>query len=714
MSADWTRALCLTAALFLLSACADAPQPAEPAAPTPAPTAAPRATPTPPPTATPTATSTPAPTATPMPTATPTPTPTPTARERARSHLAEVIPWIAHTQDQRHAEAADSLVRIWLVNQNFGDAIAKIDWVVDGIEGNELPILRYAEGLSTGADVGLPYLLPFIFAPYDEKELFITLLFLIGNEAGSGSRVSDPNALVKSLIQDTRAAPGFAEIASKDVELLLFIAKHSKSLQGDLLPYAVRRMGSIAMDGPDGLNNLKRLVMQPWFTDGLTDEEAALITILYSPTEYPDTEQYAALLQSRFIQTGTLETPSGHEVAIWVIKNAQFSRDADWVTPIRDAVRVLEEFLDVPFPTTDIIVEVVAEGSPWYPLGAIHQLTRVIIREEDYGSGIILHETAHYYLTIFFPFWLKEGGANFAESYIEAQVGIQAIKDRYADLQAEYIYCTEEQAIENIMHLNRHYSYDHCSYYLGENLLLSILDAIGEDALGAALGEIILLGREKYLTGDSITEQAIYDAFVKHTPPDLHDAFQTVYNKLHGGPNLPNPPDDHPDDIRAEVIAKATRQIAIGESVSGELDYRFDTDLFAFEAEEGVTYRIAVAHDALRETSLWVYDEHGNDSSPEARSWGTWRMERAPSGPQALWLAPASGRYYAGVENFGGHSGPYTLTITEEGDLCIILLQPEVPLNIRSELGCRGSMQRGYANVSEDGSDAAASKGESE
>ena len=37
----------------------------------------------------------------------PTPTPTPTARERARSHLAEVVPWIAHTQDQSHAEAAD-------------------------------------------------------------------------------------------------------------------------------------------------------------------------------------------------------------------------------------------------------------------------------------------------------------------------------------------------------------------------------------------------------------------------------------------------------------------------------------------------------------------------------------------------------------------------------------------------------------------------------
>ena len=38
--------------------------------------------------------------------------------------------------------------------------------------------------------------------------------------------------------------------------------------------------------------------------------------------------------------------------------------------------------------------------------------------------------------------------------------------------------------------------------------------------------------------------------------------------------------------------------------------------------------------------------------------------DAGPSG----WLAPESGRYYAGVENFGGHSGSYTLTITVEED----------------------------------------------
>ena len=49
--------------------------------------------------------------------------------------------------------------------------------------------------------------------------------------------------------------------------------------------------------------------------------------------------------------------------------------------------------------------------------------------------------------------------------------------------------------------------------------------------------------------------------------------------------------------------------------------------------------------------------------------------DEGPSG----WIAPASGRYYVGVENFGGHSGSYTLTITveEDSDAAAFLVEGE-------------------------------------
>ena len=36
---------------------------------------------------------------------------------------------------------------------------------------------------------------------------------------------------------------------------------------------------------------------------------------------------------------------------------------------------------------------------------------------------------------------------------------------------------------------------------------------------------------------------------------------------------------------------------------------------------------------------------------------------RTASGPQILWVAPASGDYYIAVQNFGGKTGQYTLAI---------------------------------------------------
>ena len=87
---------------------------------------------------------------------------------------------------------------------------------------------------------------------------------------------------------------------------------------------------------------------------------------------------------------------------------------------------------------------------------------------------------------------------------------------------------------------------------------------------------------------------------------------------------------------------------------------------------------MTLLYDALRAASVWVYEDYwGNGPLPSDRASGAWRTARTPSGPQAFWVAPASGRYYAGVENFGGHSGSYTLTITVEEDSNAVASQGE-------------------------------------
>ena len=84
----------------------------------------------------------------------------------------------------------------------------------------------------------------------------------------------------------------------------------------------------------------------------------------------------------------------------------------------------------------------------------------------------------------------------------------------------------------------------------------------------------------------------------------------------------------------------------------------FDFDYFTFQAEEDQKYNITVNHESLGASSITLYD-------PDGRTQGRWKsLTREPSGPRMQWLAPSSDEYYFAVQNFGGKTGGYTLTVT--------------------------------------------------
>ena len=198
---------------------------------------------------------------------------------------------------------------------------------------------------------------------------------------------------------------------------------------------------------------------------------------------------------------------------------------------------------------------------------------------------------------------------------------------------------------------------------MGARFLSKVFLTIGEKAMSSALRELFLLAREFERTGESgqgqpATEEAIYYAFLKHAPVDLKDEFRELYRRLHGGPAAypeTNSSDDHGDE------ASAATAIAVGEVVEGSLDYALDFDYFQFPAKEFQKYRISVNHESLAFTSVTLYATDG-----VTEEWENWiSRTRESSGPQILWVAPTSGGYYFAVQNFGGKTGRYTLTITE-------------------------------------------------
>ncbi len=117
--------------------------------------------------------------------------------------------------------------------------------------------------------------------------------------------------------------------------------------------------------------------------------------------------------------------------------------------------------------------------------------------------------------------------------------------------------------------------------------------------------------------------------------------------------------DDHADSFDQATM------LAVGEPVDAGLDYTFDVDFFAFQAEEGEFYQIDVALRTLTDSVVMLYKadlsmDQGdlfqityNDDHGEA------------TGSRIVWMAPASGEYYVEVSSpFGDGTGSYTLTVT--------------------------------------------------
>ena len=545
--------------------------------------------------------------------------------------MATSLTWLADEVNRGERQALGDLYRIASEGLEVARLTASASWFADAVSDDMLIVLGRLKSI-VSLDIELARLIASV--PWFSEDLTSNQLYAL-----------------RSLHR----------IAESDVELARLLAGFPLFADGqdrDLHAYALISLGGMAISAP---HDLDRLSAQPWFADGLDDHEAALVTALNVPSPQ-DQNLYEDLLQAHFMKTNNVSLPLAGAVNIWVIQNVPFPPDDDLLTVIEDAARISEAFMKVPFPTTDIILLVVVEDDPkTYTTEAHHfQSGMVLTRSRDGEvAGVVPHETAHYYFYVEIgPLWLQEGGAQFIASYFNDWNGVQELADRATWIMNVGLPCTlDGVVVESLHHLNNmllNYQLTGCHYSMGENFLLNAYMTLGGEAMSSAMRDLYL-STTKYRPH---SEKAIYDAFLKHAPVDRKKVFRDLYRSLHGGPYAyPNTSfsDDHGDD------ATNASAIGTGEIVHGVLDYRFDFDYFRFRALEGQKYRMDVNHESLHSASVTLYTADGQ-LKPQNESWISRR--RAQSGPQILWIAPSSGEYYLVVQNFGGKTGTYTLTIT--------------------------------------------------
>ena len=457
------------------------------ATPEPEPAAVPTAIPTP--TKTPTPVSIPTPNSTPTPTHTPTArmhfaailpwfvAPPDDAHTGAVQLLTDLwqrdpsladavarLPWVA---DGMTDEESDSVATFL---DEAGDAEAAkavlgYRWVVDGIAPAESPLWRrllHLTGISPALAqrvTSFPWLADGLVE--QEGEALMELENILQRDEELGNIVLDYPWLAEDAgYDDTQVLYGLARIARSDPDLakrvagfpwladaevtnshqwmplddLNIIASRDRALAnqlGDFLSDGLRwrtrhMMSNLRAMVQERRDGFQQLSSQPWFQDGLNAEEAAFLATTRDIWENSPSD-FSEMLQTRYIQSSTIDLPLSGEVNIWAIQKAPFPQGDTLVADIEHAIRSLEQLTQVPAPVEDFIVLMIVIGpdsvyepaesnlaQPWPRAAHTGSHARVSrYQEEPYNRSTLFHELAHYYFG-FFPAWFLEGGAEFA------------------------------------------------------------------------------------------------------------------------------------------------------------------------------------------------------------------------------------------------------------------------------------------------------------
>ena len=274
----------------------------------------------------------------------------------------------------------DTLSALYSFAERVGiEAAAQVmdyQWLADGVTWEEVSLI--AELASLVADdpeaarqisrrTLVPYLLglasgsseraadhPWLADGLDAREL-LTLIGIAGI-------AKEAQELAERLLGYTWLADGVSERESNGVIGLADIAHVNLEL-------ARQVVGMGILDDPlkdrdlHAITSLRRLVetddlalltSQPWFTDGLSDEETAFLVVT-NRDQHSDS-QYRDFLRTHFTRSATISLPLAGDVDVWVFWHLPFPDSDDSIELIEDAVRASEALMGVPFPTTDIIL----------------------------------------------------------------------------------------------------------------------------------------------------------------------------------------------------------------------------------------------------------------------------------------------------------------------------------------------------------------------
>ena len=294
--------------------------------------------------------------------------------------------------------------------------------------------------------------------------------------------------------------------------------------------YALKVLASLSSDEPEIQALSAQLSDQPWFSDGLDDLDAAVLHVVY----HSQNDFRNALLESHYAASMPTTLPSTGDVELVVVRHTPFAPNDHTLATMEEGLVAIEGFMEAPFPVRDIIL-LVADPDIWSVGGRNvsqilggHMIVHMVVNDEESGPGrqTIFHEIAHYYY-LSGPRWLREGTANFFETYVLDRTGNESIEERRERLESDSG-CDKDNIQQHI----DDWAANQCDYDLGERFLLAMYANLGSKVMSAALRDL----HARSMRLEYLSEDVIYHAFLSNTPRQSEKAFKMAYRRYHGGP----------------------------------------------------------------------------------------------------------------------------------------------------------------------------------
>ena len=248
-------------------------------------------------------------------------------------------------------------------------------------------------------------------------------------DADATARISSIGWIADGLhsADEFNAAERLVNIAAYAPDTLRAILD-AHTLADRLAPLDLPALLSLQRMAQNRPQQLAELTAAPWFRDGLTETEAAIVAVLYGRAGFQSTEFDDIVRDPRILNVTVSATAggAGGTVPVVIIRDVR-NGPAPPASPVlaaaQIAVPVYEEMFQAPLPTPAIIIHI-TDYVAGVAAGTNYQ-THITLKPEidagerpDFARHAVFHEIAHYYLYAR-PGWYAEGGADFAASYAE-------------------------------------------------------------------------------------------------------------------------------------------------------------------------------------------------------------------------------------------------------------------------------------------------------